>query len=77
MTLTVQKLETAATPPAALILLGLFCTIIGIYYLINNRRRVRKWWRKTTRRKDFWGYVLAGVLFFGFSAFFIFLDFRY
>ena len=50
--------------------------IVGIWYLIANRRKIRRLWRKLTGRKDFWGYVLAAALFFGFSGFFTFLALR-
>lgn len=66
-----------ATPLAVVVLLAAFGLVVGVWYLIANRRKIRRWWRKMTARKDFWGYVLAGVLFFGFSGFFIFLGFRY
>ena len=70
------KLEASATPPAAVFLLALFSMIVGIWYLIANRRKIRRLWRKLTGRKDFWGYVLAAALFFGFSGFFTFLALR-
>ena len=70
--------KSAADNPAAFIaLFAVFSLFVGAWYLIANRRKIRRWWRKMTARKDFWGYVLAGVLFFGFSGFFIFLGFRY
>lgn len=72
------KTQSAVDNPAAFIaLFAVFSLFVGTWYLIKNRRKVRKWWRKTTRKKEFWGYVLAGFLFVGFSAYFIFLGNRY
>ena len=80
MTVTVKN-HVEENPGAAIIVFAAFSLVVGAWYLIKNRRKIfkkiRRWWRRLTGRKDFWGYVLAGVLFFGFSAFILFLDFRY
>lgn len=71
-------LKSASRTPLALVfLLAAFGLVVGLWYLISNRRKIRRWWRKMTGKKDFWGYVTAAVLFIGFGAFFLFLDFRY
>ena len=65
------------SPGAFVALVAAFAGIVAIWYLLKNRRKVRKWWRRVTGRKNFWWYVVAWGLFFGFGAFFAFLDFRY
>lgn len=75
--MTIAALKSASNPAAFLITFAVFAFIIGAFYLVKNWRKVRRWWRRTTRKKHFWGYVLGGVLFVGFGAYFAFLGFKY